>query len=310
MAKGKKKPSKKGSAPRAKTRVPRQLLDRAGAEYARLLADPCNAALVHPTYSGSEGGYLIRTESFSTVGNATGHTAGYLQWCPGLVGSDVCVLSNGAVTAGTSVAANNSGSISPGYTFLRANASVARCVAACIRISYPGTESGRSGRVHYGQGSGGALISGTSYTADGVAQAMPHYSRTPAQEIELVWKPNDADQLFREPGALTTEEAKSRHAALTVAWAGLPADVGLTFRFTAVYEWQPEVAIGMSVPNLSKSSSSNTLDHVVNYLVSRGFSFVRHAGLAVGQGMVGAIANTFGIMPARGVSRGYQQLTM
>jgi hypothetical protein len=295
------KSSKKRTQPklqRAIVRASARSLDASALAYARLLSDPCNSALVHPCYSGSEGGYLIRAESFFTIGAGPAETSGYLSFVPGLAGNDVAMLSAVAASSGAGVAAGNYGTLAPGYNFLRDTASTSRCVAACLKVSYPGSESSRSGRVHFGQTSGGSVIQGTIYSADQVAQLLPHYSRTPAQEIELVWKPNDADQLFRNPPALTTEESKSGRAALTVAWAGLPAAVGLTFRLTAVYEWQPAAADGLSVPNLSRSPSENTLDNVVNYLTRQGFTFIRGMATHSANALISNIANQFGMMPA------------
>ncbi|APG76273.1 hypothetical protein 3 [Changjiang tombus-like virus 7] len=283
---------------RANARIGARALDASAAAYARLLADPCGAPLVHPTYSGSEGGYLIRAESFVTPGVGATENAGYFSWVPGLIGNAAGIQVGAAAGAGTSVAANNFGQNAPGFNFLRDTASGARCVAACLKVSYPGTEAGRAGRVHFGQTSGGSIIQGVGYTADNVAVLLPHYTRTPAQEFELVWKPNDADQLFRDPSALTSEESKSARAALTVAWAGLPVATGLTFRLTAVYEWQPASADGLSVPNMSRSPSENTLDNVINFLTRQGFTFVRGMAMAGTSGLISGISNHFGIMSA------------
>lgn len=269
--------------------------------YAKLLADPCNAPLVHPTYAGSEGGYLMRADTFITIGVAAAATSGFMQWTPG-------VLSNtnaGLVFAdGPNPAANQTvvaaGDISlPGLTFLKNNASAARCVAACMKLSYPGSEATRSGRIHYGQISGGLLGLGGNFAPDAVAQALPFFERTPADIIELVWKPNDADQLFSKPNVSNADDSSKNNkcAALAFAFAGLPATTGITVHLTAVYEWQPGYATNLANPNLSKSPSRSTLDDVVNYLISQGFGFVKSHAMAAGRSALNSVlGDVYGIM--------------
>jgi len=287
----------------------RGALDSAALAYAKLIADPCNAPIVHPVYSGTEGGYLFRAESFFSVGTAGGHTSGVVSYTPGAIGNtnnELCGF--GSTSPTTSVTPVDLSGV-PGKAFLQSNASVVRCVAACMKVTYNGSESSRSGRIHYGHGSGALVPNGVPTTVDAVAQALPNYTRTPPQEIELVWKPNDADQLTRDPNQSQAAQDLERRAALVVAFAGLPPDAGLTFRLTTVWEWQPEVNKGISVPNLSKSPSSNTLDDVVNHLIKGGFRFIRHAGMSLlgGAGLPGAIidgvSNVFGLMPSRNNTR-------
>jgi hypothetical protein len=191
---------------------------------------------------------------------------------------------------------------SPGYNFLTSNASAARCVVACMKISYPGAESTRSGRIHYGQTSSGLIGIGSATTVDSVAQALPMFERTPASTIELTFKPNDADQLYSKPGvAVSSDSAKNNKvASLVAAWAGLPVATGLTVHLTAVYEWQPAVGDGVAVPNLSKSRSNNSLDEVVNYLIDKGHTFIRSAAAAATSGITaGALAAAYGSMDPR-----------
>lgn len=276
-------------------------LDSAATSYARLLADPCNAPLVHPVYSGAEGGYLVRVDNFYTLGVSAGSTSGILVWTPGAIGTTNSELvgfetNNPAVAGSVSAIAT-----APGKTFLQAASNV-RCVAACMKASYPGSESTRSGRVHFGQLSGSAVDVGDTPAVDNVSLLLPYYSRTPADIVEVIWKPNDADQLFTDPNAVTLASEKDRKAAIGFAWAGLPATTGMTFHMTAVYEWQPAVGRGLAVPNLSKSPSNNSLDHVVNYLINKGFNFVHGISLSIGagvtQGLIGTLGNGYGLMPS------------
>jgi hypothetical protein len=112
-----------------------------------------------------------------------------------------------------------------------------------------------------------------------VAQLLQHYSRTPADTVELIWKPNTADMQIVDPTEVASASLRDQRASITVAWAGLPVQTGLTFHFTCIYEWFPAVSIGLSSNTLGKSLSRNTLDDVVNYLLRNGETFVRAAHL-------------------------------
>lgn len=64
----------------------RPVLDKDAASYAALLADPINAPLVHPIYTGGDGGYLLRADSTFNVGAGVTDNSGYLHWTPGAIG--------------------------------------------------------------------------------------------------------------------------------------------------------------------------------------------------------------------------------
>lgn len=280
------------------TAVKRPPLDSAARAYARLLEDPCYAPLCNPVYSGGEGGYLVRGDSYGTVVSSTGtagtDTAGFLLFTPGAIGttqSEVVGGANAASSGNITVASTSTTLQAPCRFFLGNSASAVRCVAACVKVSFLGTESERKGRIFYGHASGSVADVGDVVTTDSMAQLCQHYSRTPADVIELVWKPNDADQLFTDPTATTLASEKDRKASLLVAWTGLPAGVTLSFHLTAIWEWQPVRNYGLSVPTLSKSPSDNTLDQVINFIIEKGFPFVRHAA--------STISAVYGLMPAR-----------
>lgn len=283
-------------------------LDGGAAAYARLLADPCNSAVVHPVYPGGDAGYLFRAESFVTLGNGATDTSGYLHWTPGYVNSsNTQLLAAVGATSTGAVAAAASGSNAPGTQFLATNAKGARCVAACLKVMYPGAESGRSGRIHYGHTSSGLIDLATSVSPDNVALTLQHYSRTPPETLELVWKPNIGDTEFNDPSETASAVIKDRKSAITVSWAGLPVNTGLVFHFTAVYEWTPAAGLGVGHNTLGKNVTSNTLDNVLDFLVDSGFKFVRHASGNVVGGAIDAvmsrISRTYGIMPAKPSTR-------
>jgi len=276
-------------------------LDSSALAYAKLLSDPCQAPLVHPIYTGSDAGFLFRAEQFATIGNVPAGTSGVLHWTPGYPNANstelVAVVTASGSTAGTTAIATDSA----GRSFLQGSAKGARCVAACLRVTFPGAESTRSGRVHFGHVPAGTLDAGQSITPDGMGQLLQHYSRTPADTIELIWKPSAADMLVVDPSEGAQATLRDQRGAITVAWAGLPVQVGLTFHFTAVYEWFPITNIGLSSNTLGKSPSRNTLDDIINYLIRTGDTFVRtahHSGA-----IPHMLSTVYGLMATRGFSR-------
>lgn len=274
-------------------------LDAQALAYAKLLADPCGAMLTHPIYSGGEGGYLVRCESFFSFATGAGNTAGILHWVPGAAnatGTELMV--NAAADGGTAIAIGTAVGINtPGRAFLSDTVAQYRCVAACARVAYQGSESTRAGRIHYGQTSGGFLNTLEVQSSDSAAQGLPHYSRTPPTEIEIKWTPTDADQLMVDPTGAEVASDRGRRGAITIAAGGLPANVGLTVRLTAIYEWQPAAAKGLAVPMESRARSRNTLDQVLNF-VQKAYATAHRVG-----GAVADMSQTYGIMPAYDVRR-------
>lgn len=310
MAGSKKKSSKgKGNAQsRMKVKaIVGRTLDAAAHDYAMLLQDPCNAKIVPPIYPGTDSGFLFRADSFGVLGTGATDTAGYLHWSPGYPNSNNSdVLMNAAALSGTAAAAGTF-VVGPGKTFINANAKAVRCVAACLKISFIGAESARAGRIHFGITAAGLLDSGTSVSPDGVATALTNYTRTPADVIELIWKPALADAEFCDPTESSNAAVRDRHAALTVAFAGLPAGVGINYHMTAVYEWLPTTGLGVCGNPSGKARSRNTLDDVVDFLIARGERFARYVGHGMATAALGTVAEqvsaVFGNMPAIGQQR-------
>jgi hypothetical protein len=286
----------------------RPTLDAAAAEYARLLMDPCAGRLVHPIYPGGDAGFLFRADTFVGVGVSAGDTAGVIHWAPGYVnGSNTEIIGWSASTAATLTASVTVAGGSPGRAFLIQNARACRCIAACMKITFSGAESARSGRIHYGHTSAGMIDLGQTMSTDQVAQTLQHFTRTPPDTIEVIWRPNVADTEFNDPTESASAVIRDRKSAITMAYAGLPAAVGVTIHLTAVYEWTPASGLGISHNAMGKSVSSSSLDDVLDAIKATGFRYVRYAGqvagAAVGQAALGAAYGFMGagqrrLMPA------------
>jgi len=295
-------------------RIPKGLgLDRAATEYVRLLTDPCNAPLVHPTYTGGDSGYLVRCDKVFIVGRGSGITAGLIQWTPGDINDDATeFLSAAGSDFSSGFPAVPFADASPGRNFLSSNASAYRCVAACAKFTYPGSESGRAGWVHYGHGNGRSIILGSNYAASGVGRLCNNYSRTPVDTVAVVWRPDFADPQMVDPTA--TRQQRAGTGSILFAFGGFPPDAGIVVSMTAVYEWVPRgESDGPANPIADKNESSNTLDQVFAAIRRAGFNWVRDSAHLVGSGlttgMVAGLANTFGMMPSVSRARSQRNLT-
>ncbi len=234
-------------------------LDAHATAFAKLLANPCASPLAHPVYAGSDAGILVRTESAFSAFSGAGVTGGAIHWVPGAVSSDSGNLlgeANGSAYAKiTSV---------PGLTFLKAQASAVRCVAACMQITFLGSELNRSGVVAIGRSSGDLVKVGTTVDAAGLEPSLEHYTRTPDKTIELTWVPAMDDQSFLDPNVNFTADMAAGRSALTFGAYGLPAANGLRVRLVAVYEYKPLQATGITYTSSARARSKNSLDHVLN----------------------------------------------
>lgn len=310
MVKGGKKGKRNGNTrkgPKPKPK-PQRSIDGAAADHAKLLLDPCGAPLAHPVYSGGEGGYLVRTESINQIFFGAGVTGGVFHWTPGAINSaNTEQLWNNSVGGAATVISTQNGA--PGKAFLQ-NSSLARCVAACIRISYAGAESARAGRIYYGRTSGSLVNNGDVIAPEVLAGSLQHFTRTPVGDVEVLWMPNDSDQQLVDPNEALSAEARARRAAITIVANGLPADVGLIIRQTAIYEWQPIQNAGVAVPNNSRARSSSTLDQVLNVVQGALKGGAALADAAFGgpggavRGVASFLSTMYGNMPSVGGRKG------
>lgn len=293
------KPQPKPVVRRVRKRAMGHRLDPVASSYAHLLNDPCNAPLCHPVYAGGEGGYLARYEKDYIVNQyGIANTAGAICFTPALLcnhpvntvvfanstaHSAVYLASSSSSPATTPVVDNtacewysdNGGQ--PGYDQLITMAGGVRCVAACMQITFPGTELNRSGIVSLAQlpDAAAVLRSGSdagpaaTFTVGELRSVSPMVSRTPETTLEVKWKPSFSDQRFKTPN-VTSHTDIAQHSCLTATWSGIPASTGMRIRVVAVYEWVPKASNGLMNSNESRARTPCTLDQVLNYLDQAG----------------------------------------
>lgn len=276
----------KAKRPKAKQNVPRGVrtgLDAQALAWAAILNDPCAAPLAHPCYAGADGGILVRVETSYDIGIGGTDTAGALFWTPGATGNNagfaaglVPATAINSVTAMTGVSI--SAATQPGYTYLLANASTFRTVAACMQITYLGTEANRSGVINYGNANGSTFNVGDAVASATLANVLEKFERTPVGTVEVKWRPSAFDQTFKEPALNPTAAELARYQSLGLAFSGLVAAAGLRVRLVAVYEYTPINNLGVANVSSSRNTSSSSMDHVINFLDSSGDWMYRASG--------------------------------
>lgn len=280
MAKGKMRPAKRQTSKQQPKAKPRQVarvsppsrgvFDRAALEWAMLLRDPCNAKLTYPCYPGGTGGtVLIRLEADSIIANGATETAAFGAFIPGIGASLANATPQTSDTAPGSLLQANA-NIQPGATFISANANALKCVAACVQLSYPGSELNRAGIVGIGvvpatttvnalaTASGGGNINSSAQAA---RIACQHVERMPAGVVECKWFPGEADASEISMLNYPTSYGSLFNGRNAILWtaSGFPVSTGVRVRCVAVYEvsLQSTTASGQ-VQAVAPPVSSNT----------------------------------------------------
>lgn len=225
-----------------RTRRPRRGTRSSGPhlQLAKLIADPCSAALVAPEYGSSDNGYLTRFTQQSSLTTDSEYTCGYCVWFPDFCGQK----SNGSGTSnengsfyfyqttdatinptngvadplgnGTSTkSANGQFLADPARDWVSGDHVLdARTVAACVKYTYTGRMDALSGRVGYLNNvpRSALIIGGSGDSAPNVNDMLKYSemtSRTPAETIENKFRPGLASGYYRGKGDTTGEERGS-----------------------------------------------------------------------------------------------------
>lgn len=198
--------------------------------YQRLLADPCNAAIVASPYGDEAGAQVARGHQ---VFNNT-LDAELVFWHPVLGGFK------------TNAAAGTSGSLVPTTSISQASfGGSMRAVAGCFEVMYTGAETSRAGTVCCAVVPGAIVWNYLAITQGGAggvldtANVSSYFStvtRTPVDKCSATWFPGDGDENWIPPitlnaaqtGAVEKIFASTHFTAIFVAGAGANA-----FRYSA-----------------------------------------------------------------------------
>jgi hypothetical protein len=249
-------------------------LDFAALEYARLLSDPCNAKLVNGIAMGSNGTLVVRLEADQILFSDTSTCGSYFWPC-----SFNTAFTFSTATDGTGAVFAENSVTAPGQSFIAANASSARCIAACAQVMFPGTELNRSGVVGLGVVPASAVTNalpaarggqGSSTTTQFTRQLCQMTERMPDTMSEIIWRPGQSDGDLIDYVALNqaageTAQEFSGHNGILISIAGIPPLTGVRIRTVGIFEYTPKLGIG-NIATVETSSSSNTLNDVLRFL--------------------------------------------
>lgn len=256
-------------APKRRTRNKAAMLNRlttAEQRYARLVADPCNGPLSAGIFGDGSGGIVSRFETDGIMGDSPGVTASALAFAPALAAS---WASGKALDTDGPVWNGVPGAQVPGANFLNSNASQFRCLAACLRIYWPGTELNRQGIVSNVQTSAD-VVNNANASVAALRAASTYVQRMPEDFTELKWLPSEYELDMRATGVNSGFQEFSRFSALVATTSGVPAATPIRWRMVAVYEWVPKVATGFASNNVAASVPVGSFQRVTQALTAVG----------------------------------------
>jgi hypothetical protein len=292
--------------------MPRQVpagRDPDAMRYLALLADPCNSALVPPTYAGEGSGLFVRTKNMFTVGSSAQDCV--LQFCPsflfyndnGADGGFSPIEWGSTNTTGTPVSTIYAESVSS-KIFGSATgaqqgiAGTGRCLAACVKVHYTGSELNRSGIVYAGLQNSPPLgqTGATTLSAANIGNSCPQIDRLGTRVHEYRWVPSFVDESFINLQQSTYNPASPFTTAsgntLVVAAVGFPSG-SIMIEVTACWEYNVNMVQGaglVTTANVCKSPS--TLNDVLRTIGDVGkFALSPDGGKRIVAAVSGAVKN-------------------
>lgn len=231
-------------------------LDSGARAWLNLLGDPCNAPMVPGCFPGMTSGMLYRTRT--TVSPGSSAVDGVCYFNPGGSATGYYPLQYCSVnTTGTSPGTKYGATIDGLPAGNRR-----RCVAACLKLRYTGSELNRAGIV-------GTMLSndipfldgvpagtaGAMYTIPTILSSANTTYRLGETAHEARWVPMNDDSLY------VTDGLAAAGNAVAILVVGAPAG-SFYWELTAVWEIIPDSSTGV-VPPERAPTSSNTLNDVL-----------------------------------------------
>jgi hypothetical protein len=199
-------------------------------------------------------------ESDFIIGNEATAVGSAAIFTPGIFGTGGTSVSS--VSTPTTVVANDTSTIvwnnlataQPGNALSTAVAGV-RAVAACVTVTFAGTEQNRGGFVTLQQ-----TTHDHAYTLNTLAKIRASadvVERVPAGNSELRMEPSSASAEFSFCNA-QFQDNRGNLPALVVSASGIPVSTGIRVRFTVVWEWIPTSSAGLGTMRPGPSETSVT----------------------------------------------------
>lgn len=234
-----------------------------GRKWRNLLLDPCAAELASPCYTGTDGGYLIRTthnlNPTITAGSSSGDLfISYAPW-------NWCTTTGYHIAtgpAGSSFTPNNFGSNYIGADFIvSATVREYRPVACCLKWVPTGAIGTRSGQISLGYSAGTLFpVTGTipTTTTAAIRSAAQRNAGNGSEPHEVNWVPTIVDEIFTS----TASGAQPGTGCVFIGLSGVDVNSSTGsfngyFETTTVWEWTPSTTSNIGVPLRSPPSDTS-----------------------------------------------------
>lgn len=235
--KGKGKATGQAKRPDRKATVPRSVaLSPGDRRYARLLNDPCNAPFSLGMVADGYGTNAARFCGDYVLVTGAGESS--INVC--LVPSQMAFWQANGTTDTTNLTWTSPFTF-PGAASM-ANAARVRCLAACLQVSWVGTEQSRIGYLALGNAPRHAAASGNTTPAE-LRTSLPYGTRLPNDSVGIKWRPSDTDLAFSTAG---TDNALA--SAVYAQVSGLLPSSSIRVRVVVVMEWENGASFGIGTP--------------------------------------------------------------
>jgi len=284
--------------------------DEDALKYLALISDPCNGELVPPTYAGEGSGLFLRTKTMISPGASA--VDSILQFGPSQInensqgqnangfGGPILYASSNSSGGGLSNVYGES--IAPTYFGFEPSsagvAGAARCIAACVKVHYLGSELNRAGIVYAGLLSSPIFTDATSVTLSPVAtlgNALGQIDRVGSRVHEYKWLPSFGDEQFiklAQSDITDTVQNRPDGNSLVVAVSGAYAG-SIMYEVTACWEYNVNVLDNVGiVSTMNVSRSACTLNDVLRSIGDVGAFCLSPEGGKRIQGLVGGALTT------------------
>jgi hypothetical protein len=323
-----------------------------------MVADPCTSELIPGLYGSSEGLLARLKNQYHVPKLADPHpptTCGYCLWCPDFTNEDTTGTDELPSTDqgnlfiwqsndSTKFADNSESSpfgigIDAGTTKTLPDPAVhllksdivsdARCIGACMQLTYFGTMMNSAGEVGFISNlpvseclTGG--VGNNSFSVDELMNYSTKAHRFGTDTEEAIYRLNDQSSgLFRDhdtkllnvPLANTSKVTTVAMAAKTLGprmfgfvWRNTSPDAGLTLAFTKSIEWRSEAASGLTQTPIHSYGASKVpaVNAVIQRAEAKGHPMwertMSHAGSAAGRVANAAFTGVGNALVSKGIN--------
>lgn len=226
-------------------------LDAAGAAYAKMIVDPCNAPMLPPTYSGMGTGQYRRFRTIIAIPATS--VEGTFMFVPGA--NLYCVASHVVANIGLPYTFSTLGLFgSPELD----STNESRCLAACVKIRYVGTEGERKGTIGLRTAPFNYVQGGQTTDNPTMLRECQVINRTGEVLHEVKFVPGAGDELFTPNVGITVPTARTL-GAFGFTYAGVQTG-SLQVEVTGIIEVElGSQLVSSVVPPTSRNTTNNVL---------------------------------------------------